>query len=147
MKNHCQNLNLLLCTLLTVFAISACTRPPAEEAIRIVIAEIESAVEEKNSRAITRHLSQDFIANDSMDKHQLRQYLAMHFLGQNNISVVITRLDIEHSESNPYYATMNAVAAVTGAERFIPDDGRLVSITADWQYQDKNWVITRVNWE
>ena len=147
MNHPIYNTSGIILLALSLLFLFSCSKPPAEQAIRETIAQIEQAVEDKNARSVVRHLTTDFIANDHMDRKQLRQYLAMHFLGQNNIRVIITNLDIQHTDDNPYYANMQAVAAVTGAENLIPDEGRVMNISADWMYVDGNWLISQVHWQ
>lgn len=137
----------LLGIVLFCLLLMSCSSPPAVEAIEGIMDEIQQAVEDKDNSAVMKHILDGFRGNEHMDKNQLRKFLIVHFLRHNNINVVMTRMDIQHDPALPYYATMEGVVAVTGADNLLPDDGRIYAITGRWEQHDGDWLLAELNWQ
>ena len=93
------------------------------------------------------HILDSFRGNEHMDKTQLRKFLTVHFLRHNNINVVVTQMNIKHDPALPYYATMEGIVAVTGAENILPQDGRIYSISGRWELHGDDWLLAELNWQ
>ena len=125
----------------------SCSQTPPEEAIENIMEEIEIAIEQKDNASIMKHVHESFRGNEHIDKTQLRKLLTVHFLRHNNINVVVTQMNIEHDPLQPYYAEMKGIAAVTGAENILPQDGRIYAIEGSWELHGDDWKLTELTWQ
>lgn len=145
-----NRVNFLLCGVLGLliwFGMVSCTETPAEEAIRANIKSMQQAAEDKSPRKAVEFLADNFTGNQGIDKTGLRRLMAVIFLKHQNINVVISRLDIEVNQQDPYSAGMSAVVIVSGAQNILPQDGRIYQITGEWQYIDGDWMLVHALWD
>ena len=133
--------------LVTCLLLVACSEQPAEEAVRENIQAAQKALEEKNTREALSYLKSDFLGNGYLEKSEVRRILVAQFLQHKNINVVFSSLDVEHSEELPYQTRMTGLVAVTGAENFLPDDGRLLSVSGIWRLVDDEWRLESLDWQ
>lgn len=136
----------ILIAILCLLSVS-CSQPPAVEAIQAIMKDIETAAENKNTSEIMQHIHDAFRGNEHVDKSQLRKLLTVHFLRHNNITILITQMDIEHDPAQPYYATMNGTVAITGAENILPQDGRIYSVSGNWELHGDAWLLSELTWQ
>lgn len=141
--------NLIVFVLTTIFIsfVSACNKSPPEEEIRENIKLAQTAIENKEASDVLIHVAQDFLGNDSVDRNELRRMLAFQFLQHQNINVILTSLDIELDAGYSDRANMRANVLVTGASRWIPEDGRALNISGVWKLLDDDWKLQVVHWE
>ena len=127
--------------------LSACTKSTPEQAIVEHIAEVQAAVEDKSAGRIMDILSDEFIANRELDKKALYRLLIAQFLQHNNINVIVSGLEVELAEHDPYRATMSCSVIVTGAERLLPDQGRIYQVSGRWLLDEGEWLLASLNWQ
>ncbi len=136
----------LLLSFICMFIVS-CSQPPAVEAIQNSMEKIETAAENKDTSAIMKYIHDSFRGNEHLDKTQLRKLLMVHFLRHNNITVLITQMDIEHDPTQPYYATMSGTVAITGAKNILPQDGKIYSLKGTWEFHGGDWLLSELTWQ
>ena len=137
----------LLVSLLIALTASGCSRTPAEEAILENIKSMQRAAEDKKSRKAVECIDDAFLGNRGIDKMSLRRIMAGAFIRHKNITIAITRMEVNVNQQDPFSATMNGVVVLSGAENILPQDGRIYKVSGDWQYKDGEWLLVRANWE
>ena len=108
---------------------------------------MQQGLEERKASKAIEFLAEEFAGNHGLDKITLRKVLIGQFVQHQNITVVITRMDITVPEHDPYQATMEGVVVATGAKRILPQDGRIYKVKGDWRYIDKEWLLVNLQWE
>lgn len=131
--------------MLSVLSCSSNTGP--EEAIRANIKVIAKAVEDKDTGEVLDFVTEQFLGNGRLDKRELKGVLLAYYLRHKKINVVVTRMDIEVSPYDPYSAKMKGSVVLTGTDRLLPEDGRLVSVSGEWQKYGDDWLLARLDWQ
>lgn len=142
-KLACVGVMLLLC-------LSACGEKNAEEQIRRGLAEIQEAVEDKNNAGVRKHLSEYFRAGKdgvyTMGKKDVRAALAGYFLRHKNITVKLTKIEIELNQNDEKSAKMKALALILGAENLLPDNADLIRVEGEWVEEAGEWRLKSFGW-
>ena len=131
--------------------LSGCSSPsdPVAE-IEANVEAMQTALAERDNGAFSDHLADSFLGgrNGRMDtdKADVRKLLAGYFLRYRNIHIVVTQLDIEIHEVDPYRARMSGKVAVAGANRSLPESGGLYAVEGEWQNYDGSWRLRIFNW-
>ena len=136
--------NIGFIVLIAAVLLSACTKTPDEAAIRDAIGDMSLAVENKESRTFLAYLDPAFQDQYGRDAKVIRQVLAYHFLANQNITVVITDIQIQITGS-----TAQAIlhVATTGASRLIPERGQYYELTTGWRKLDGEWLVVSASWQ
>lgn len=134
---------------LLILPATSCTTTETgpEEAIRDNIATIQQAVEGKDTGEVLDFLTEQFLGNGQLDKQGLKRLMLGYYLRHRKINIVVTRMDIEVSPYDPYSAKMQGVVVLTGTDRLLPQDGRIVNVSGEWQKYGDDWLLARLNWE
>lgn len=131
--------------------LSACSSSsdPVTE-IEANIEAMQTALTERDNSAFSDHLADSFLGgrNGRMDtdKADVRKMLAGYFLRYKNIHIVVTQLDIEIDEVEPFRARVSGKVAVAGASRRLPESGGLYAVEGEWQNNDGSWQLLSFNW-
>src|SRR5690349_21735562 len=75
--------------------LASCSRTPPEEALRRTIAQMQTAIEERDAGTLADGIAQDFIGPDGMDRKAAQRLAAVVFLQNRNIGVTLGPLDIK----------------------------------------------------
>lgn len=142
---------LLFLTLLTSLIIS-CSRTEPEQEIRDNIAVIQQALTEKDAGDIKSLIAEHFVGvsnegTETWDRQQLYRFLVANFLQHNSVAARPTRLDITLDSNDPFSASMSGTVLITGSNRWIPEEGRLLSFNGHWQRIDGQWQVSRLEWQ
>lgn len=129
------------------FLLFSCSKSAPEEAIMANIKSMQQGLEERSLSQSLEFVAVNFVGSHGLDKAALQRILVGQFLRHQNITVLITRLEVTVHPSDPYSAKMEGVVAATGAERFLPQDGRVYKVRGDWQLLDDEWMLVRLEWE
>ena len=129
------------------YAMVACSKTPPEQAILANVDAIQSALESKNTGDVMAHFKEDFLGNGYLGKPELRRFLVAQFLQHRNVNLLITSMEVDHRPELPLSATIKGVVVVTGAERILPDDGRLFAINGKWRLVEDTWLLENLSWE
>lgn len=134
---------------LALIMLSGCGQPlPAAQQIKAHIAEITAGLETKDHSQITDHLSEQFLANNRLDKSAIRRMILAHFLRHQSIDIVLENLSVSLNDNDPNRATVQGNVIVSGGSgRLIPDSGRLVNVDSQWQIERGEWRVVAMSWE
>lgn len=132
--------------LIFAFALLGCAKPPLEEQIYGVVSEMETALEARKPSAVLDHVSEDFTANEYLDKRRLHQFLIKQFFQNKHIEVILSDVAINPVPTDPGRAHMQGGAMLLGGEGLV-DKARIYNIEATWVLSDGDWLLERIKWE
>ena len=127
-----------------LLSVGACSRTPAEQAIREAIEAMEQGLQERKPRAVMAHVSRDFQDREGRDTQMLRRFLAAQFLRHQSIQVVLSNLDIEVLGDS---AGVNTQATLLGGSGLLPQHAQSYFVTMEWRQQGSDWLLYRLDWE
>lgn len=132
-------------TLLLIIALAlvACDKTPDEEKIRNTLGDIETAVQNRQSRPVLKRLAKNFTGPEGMGIREIRQLMAAHYLRNKNIQVIIAGLRIVVSGND---ADVRFNAATTGGAGMLPERLQYYDVETTWRKLDGDWLIVRATW-
>lgn len=123
--------------------LSACSQPPAaEQGIHQALAEMVTAIEQRDSGAIGNRLDAQFQSSGSghamsSRKDALRLLLAV-FYRHRNISVTLTNIDVIPDNMNRNRASASFNALTTGGDGgLLPSTAQLYRVQSEWVFNDE----------
>lgn len=126
-----------------VLMLVACDAAPDEAALRSRIAELQQAVETRDTDALLEAVDEEFGGPEGMDRDGLRRYATLMLLRQQYIGVTLGPIAIElHGDR----ASARFDAVVTGANRFIPEGVEARRVETVWRLEGDNWVLVSADW-
>jgi len=129
--------------LIITLALVSCEKIPDEEKIRDALSEIETAVENRQTRPVLKHLSENFTGPEGMTVRQIRQLMAANYFRNKNIRVVIAGLSIKITG---IYADVRFNAATAGGTGLLPERLQYYDVETTWQKIDDDWRIVSAGW-
>lgn len=129
--------------LIPLLLLGACSKTPDEQLIRSAIDEMESAVQQHQTKPVLKHLAQDFVGPEGMTVRHVRQLMAAHYLGNRNINVVLAGMRIQIMDND---ASVIFNAAVTGGAGMLPERLQYYDVKTTWRKLDGDWRIIRADW-
>jgi hypothetical protein len=133
-----------------VLVLAGCSAAPPEQALRETVAELEAAIEARDSGAIEDVLADDFIGPDGMDRAGARRLAQLGFLRNPDVTVALGPLDmdIRGDASDGMHATVVFTAALAGGSgRWLPDSGSVHRVETGWRLDGDAWVLASARWE
>lgn len=129
-----------------MLALAGCGREAPEDAIRMQVAALQSAIERRSASDVADVLDEDFIGPQNMDRRAARQMAAALMLRHQRIGVLIGPVDIVMQGEGR--ATLRTRAALTGGEgsALLPDSAQAWRIESGWRLRDGVWRITSLTW-
>lgn len=140
---------LLLATgaMLAVLALVACHRAPAEQQVREAIDSAATAARVNDTGALLAFVSGDFSGNDGeLDRHGLRQLLAVRALRQDKTGVLIGPVSFEH-RGDRIIARFNLVLTGGKPGDLLPDRSAIYAMTTAWRREGGDWRCYNAHWE
>ena len=135
----------LLVTLPCLLALSACSRPAPEQALRETVAQMQEAVEARDAGALHDQLADDFIGPEGMDRDDARRLAQVMFLRNRDIGVTLGPLDVALQGSD---ATVRFSVALTGGSgSMLPDSAQVYDVTTGWRMRGEEWELVSVDWK
>jgi hypothetical protein len=126
----------------------ACSRTEPQAALEASARELQSALEEKNIRRVLALLSADFATPAPEDgRAWARRTMTLMFTRYQNIRIMVLSSESRIDAQTPERATSVAKVALIGAEGLIPDNARQFQVRMGWIKEDKEWKLTRLEWE
>lgn len=143
-------IRLLVTTLLLGSALACSSEPASPEArVRALVANAESAAEEKNLRDLKEMISEGYRDDDGRDKQEILGLIAFHFLRNKTIHL-LTRV---HSIDIPEPGRAEAAVFVAMAGQPIMGPEELPSLRADlyrfdFSFADEGgeWKLVQAGW-
>lgn len=124
--------------------VMGCARPAPEEALRTAVAGVQQSIEERDAGALRRHLAEDFIGPNGMDRDQARRTAALYMMQHQSVGLTMGPMDVELQEP---HATVRFRAALTGGSgRLLPDRANLYQVETGWRMEGGDWKITSARW-
>lgn len=134
---------LLACVAL---ALTGCTGPSPEQALREQVSALHGAVEGRDAAAIGDLLADDFVGPGGMDGDAAVRMARLAFLRHRDVGATLAgplRVDLREHD-----ATVSFEVALTGGSgRLLPDAARLYSVETGWRLQDGDWRLLSASWE
>lgn len=122
-----------------------CNAPvPDETRLRQVIADMEKAVEAKQTGPILDYLADDFLGNKAYRKANIRGMLLLHFRQNQHIHVYLRIADLA-IKGEQARLTCQVVLAGRG-EKIVPERGRVLVIHSVWRKRDGEWRVVQASW-
>lgn len=123
----------------------SCSQPlPDEQQIRQAISEMEKAAEAKESGPILAYLADDFIANKTYRKANIRGMLLLHYRQNQHVHVYLHIKDL-HITDDRAKLTCQVILAGRG-EKIVPERAKAMQIHSSWQKRDGKWRVVRAQW-
>jgi hypothetical protein len=133
--------------MLAALALVACHRAPAEQQIRQAIDAAATAARANDTHAVLAVISDDFSGNgDEMDRHGLRQLLAVRALRQDKIRILVGPVSFEH-KGDRIVAKFNLVLAGGKPGDLLPGQSAIYAMTTAWRLESGDWRCYNAHWE
>lgn len=134
----------MLWWLLALAALTGCSRPPDEQAIRTAIESGAAALQARDAGKLADLASDDFIGNDELDKAALGRYLRAQLLAANALTVRLGAVTVEVRGDR---ATADFDAFVTDSSgRWIPDRATTLHFRTGWRRSGRHWLCNHAKW-
>ena len=135
------------CLVLAMLVLAACHRAPAEQQIRQAIDAAATAARANDTRGVLAVVSEDFSGNDGeMDRHGLRQLLAVRALRQDKTSLLIGPVSFEH-RGDRIIARFNLVLTGGQSGDLLPDRSAIYAMITAWRREGSHWRCYNAYWE
>lgn len=132
---------------LVMLALAACHRAPAEQQIRQAIDAAATAARANDTHRVLAVVSDDFSGNEGeLDRHGLRQLLAVRALRQDRTGVLIGPVSFEH-KGDRIVARFNLVLAGGKPGDLLPDRSAIYAMTTAWRLEGGDWRCYSARWE
>jgi hypothetical protein len=127
---------------------SACSRTQPQAALDASVRKLQSALEEKNIQGVLSLLDEDFAAPAPEDGREwARRTMLLMFSRYRNIRIMVLSSENRIDAQAPDRAASNARVALIGAEGLIPENARRFQVRLGWIKRDRDWKLTRMEWE
>jgi hypothetical protein len=137
----------VFCVMLAMLALAACHRAPAEQQIRQAIDAAATAARDNDTHGVLAVVSDDFSGNDGeMDRHGLRQLLAVRALRQDKTGVLIGPVSFEH-KGDRIIAKFNLVLTGGKPGDLLPARSEIYAMTTAWRLEGSHWRCYNARWE
>lgn len=128
-----------------IFALTACTQEPSEQALRQTVAAMQSAIESGDASDFLDYVAEDFSGqNGALDKSQLRALIMTGILRHKHIGVASGPIKVKIFDDR-YRATLHFQALLTGGE-WLPENGQVLDIESHWRYGKGDWKCFSATW-
>lgn len=139
----------LVCALVVMLAgltLAACHRAPAEQQIRQAIDATAAAARANDVQGVLAAVSDDFSGNDGeLDRHGLRQLLALRALRQDKTGVLIGPVSFEH-KGDRIVAKFNLVLTGGKPGDLLPEQSAIHAMTTAWRREGGKWRCYNASW-
>lgn len=133
----------LPCALMT--ATAACSRVPADRAVRNQVEVLQSAIDARDASAVHALLAVDFVGNRGMDRRQARQLAVAVFLQHRDVGAHMASVTIKMRSDTEATATFSLLAT-GGSGGFLPDSGQMFDVETGWRLIDGKWRLLNAHW-
>jgi hypothetical protein len=134
-----MSLLVLLC-----LALTACSKPAPEQALRDSIQQLEQAAVKKDASAFFEYFADDFVGSDGLDRSSFRRYIQLIWLQHKDIGTQMGPLDVKLMGDR---ATVNFTVALSGGQGFIPDQAQVYQVQTGWRLEGGDWRLISATWK
>lgn len=129
---------------LMLAALSACSRPADEQALRDSLAAMQLATEQRSSDDFLEHVAEDFAAANGMRRDDLRRLLALQFMRNASVGATLGPVEVRIEGER---AQTDFKLLLTGSSGgLIPERADGYTIEAGWRVEDGRWLLERADW-
>lgn len=137
----------IACLALAAWMLAGCHRAPAEQQIREAIHAAATAARVNDTHGVLAVVSDDFSGNDGeLDRHGLRQLLAVRALRQDKTGVLIGPVSFEH-KGDRIIAKFNLVLTGGKPGDLLPDRSAIYAMTTAWRREGSDWRCYNARWQ
>lgn len=130
-----------------MLALVGCHHAPAEQQIRQAIDAAATAARANDTHGVLAIVSDDFSGNDGeLDRHGLRQLLAVRALRQDKTGLLIGPVSFEH-RGDRIVAKFNLVLTGGKPGDLLPDQSAVYAMTTAWRREGSHWRCYNAQWE
>ena len=133
----------LVCLLIA--AMTACSRPSPEQAVREQLEVLQSAINARDARAVQDLLAEEFIGNQGIDQRGARQLAAAVFMRHGDVGARIGPITVEIRSDTEATAIFN-VLATGGDGGLLPGSGQVFDVETGWRLEDGKWRMLNARW-
>lgn len=121
-----------------------CSKPlPDEVRIRQYIEQMSVATRDKDLSGVMAPIHENFLGNERIRKANLKGLVLIHFQRHKNVHVFVHDVEIAVSGLNAV-VTCNVILA--GRNELLPEQGRVLKLTSQWQKMDDDWLVVSASW-
>ncbi len=140
-----HTLYIVLISSSALFFLNSCTQDDDEKALKQALAELVSAVENKQHRSVSRKLTTDFRGNKRLNQ-QTMSALVFRYTLRHKFIKIYTRVNTIKISQDKNEANMLFHALLTGTESTLPERMRAFRIESRWLKLNNEWKINAANW-
>jgi ketosteroid isomerase-like protein len=123
-----------------------CHHAPAEQQIRQAIEAASTAARANDTHGVLAVVSDDFSGNDGdLDRHGLRQLLAVRALRQDRTGVLVGPVSFER-KGDRFVAKFNLVLTGGKPGDLLSDRSAIYAMTTAWRREGGKWICYNAVW-
>ena len=123
-----------------------CHRTSDEVQVREAITAAATAARDNDADGVLGTTSDDFIGHDGvMDRHGLRQMLALRALRHDSTGVLVGPITVER-QGDRLVATFTLTLTGGRTDSLLPDQADLFDMTTAWRREGRHWRCYSANW-
>ncbi len=123
----------------------ACSRMPAEQAVRHQLEVLQSAIDARDAGAVHDLLAENFIGNRGMDRRQARQLAVAVFLQHRDVGARLGPVTVQMHGQTEATATFSLLA--TGGDGgLLSKSGQVFDVETGWRLIDGEWRLLNAQW-
>jgi len=136
--------HILFLLLLGGLCLGSCSeKVPDETRIRQRIDAMSTATGKKDLSAVLEPVHESFLGNEHIRKINLRGLLVLHFQRHKNVHVFVNDVEVV-LRGGTAEVTCNVLLA--GRSSMLPEEGRVLRVTSQWQKIDDDWLVVSASW-
>ena len=130
---------------MVLLACNACSRESPEQALRLQVDAMQSAMEARDAGDVHALLAEDFVGNDGLDRRGARQLAAGVFLRHRNVAARFGPVRVDMRGQGDAIARFT-VLATGGSGGLLPDSGQVFDVETGWRLVDGQWQLLNARW-
>ena len=123
----------------------ACSRDTPEQALRLQVDALQTAIEARNAGDVRDLLAEEFIGNEGLDRRSAHQLAAATFLRHRDIAASIGPVSVDMRGETEAIARFS-VLATGGSGGLLPDSGQVYHFETGWRVVDGEWKLLNARW-
>jgi hypothetical protein len=133
-------------TCLLLVAMAACSQASPEQAVRLQLEALQSAIDARDAGALNELLAEDFIGNRGLDRRGARRLAVAVFLQHRYVGAHIGPVTIELRGATDATAKFS-VLATGGNGGLLPENGQVFEVETGWRLVDGEWRLLNARWK
>lgn len=134
------------CLLALVLLVAGCARPAPEQAVRMQLQALQTAIDARDAAAVEALLADDFIGNEGLDRRGAKRLAAGLFLRYRGVGATLGPVEVELRGEADAIARFN-VLATGGSGGLLPERGQIYAVETGWRHVDGEWRLRSARWQ